>query len=88
MTKKGPVVQEEFYVKLMRPVFQIAVVAIKAETAKEAASIALEQARDLEETKWSGRFDPKHYAYDVQDVIDPLEEHGESPTAKRRRLQN
>ncbi len=58
-----------FYVRLMRPVFQTAVLAIEANTEEDAALIALHRAPRIDERSWTGRFDRRYYTYDVQTLV-------------------
>lgn len=69
MSKKRTRSQRSFYVRLMRPVFQTAILAINASTEQQAASIALRRASGIDEKDWIGRFDRRFYAYDVQTLV-------------------
>jgi hypothetical protein len=53
-------------VRLVRPVFQVAVIDIEAVDDEEAMLEALSQAETITEKEWVGEFDPDNYFYDVQ----------------------
>jgi len=59
-----------YYIKLMRPAFQAAILTVRARSEKEAVSIALKRAPRVDDAEWIGRFDGELYAYDVQDVYE------------------
>jgi hypothetical protein len=65
--------QRKFLVRLVRPVFQVAVVEVEAENEEMAEAAALTQAESIEDEHWVGTFDPGSYGCDAQYVI-PAEE--------------
>ncbi len=60
----------KFYVRLTRPVFQVAVLEVEAGDHEEAVAIALNNAENIEDIDWIGEFDPESYTYDTQYVIE------------------
>ncbi len=67
------------WIKLARPVIQTAWFEVDAGTEEAAVAAAVEQARRLPETGWTGAFDEQDYSYDVQEV-----EAGDAPLAFER----
>jgi len=65
---------KRYRVRLVRPVFQVAVVEVEANDENDAMLDALHQADTIPEEVWSGNFDQANYGYDAQYV----EEAGES----------
>lgn len=65
---------KQYRVRLVRPVFQVAVVEVEASDENDAMLDALHQADTVPEELWSGNFDQANYGYDAQYV----EETGES----------
>lgn len=65
--------RKRYRVRLVRPVFEVAVVDVEAENEEIAAAAALNHAESIGEEHWIGRFDPDSYACDAQYVI-PVEE--------------
>jgi hypothetical protein len=59
---------KRYRVRLVRPVFQVAVVDVEAAGEAEAMLEALSQAETIPEKDWVGEFDPDSYFYDVQYV--------------------
>src|SRR5215469_3767888 len=79
---KGPR-QSTFVVKLMRPIFQTAVVLIEAPDEARAVKRAFRTARDLSEDDWEGGFDQKNYTIVLQHVLDAadaIDERGLAPS--------
>lgn len=56
----------KYFVSLVRPVFERAVVEIEAQSLVEAQEKALEAAGDLPDTSWKGAFDPSGYAFHIE----------------------
>jgi hypothetical protein len=70
---------DTFAIKLMRPIFQTAVVLVEAANETQAIARAFRMARGLPEDEWEGRFDPRIYAIALQHVVnatDAIEERG------------
>jgi hypothetical protein len=65
--------QKKFLVRLVRPVFEVAVVEVKAENEEMAKAAALIQAKSIEDKHWVGTFDPGSYDCEAQYVV-PAEE--------------
>jgi hypothetical protein len=65
--------QRKFLVRLVRPVFEVAVVEVEAMNEEMAEAAALIQAQSIEDEHWVGAFDPGSYGCDAQYVI-PAEE--------------
>ena len=65
--------QRKFLVRLVRPVFEVAVVEVEAENEEMAEAAALNHAQSIEDVHWVGTFDPRSYGCDAQYVI-PVEE--------------
>ena len=68
-----------FVVKIMRPIFQTAVVLIEASDEKQAVARAFRLARRLREDEWEGGFDRQNYGISLQHVLnvtDALHERG------------
>jgi hypothetical protein len=61
---------KRYRVRLVRPVFQVAVVEVEATDEDVAMLEALGQAMTITENEWVGEFDPDNYFYDVQYVED------------------
>jgi hypothetical protein len=61
--------QRKFLVRLVRPVFEVAVVEVEAENEAMAEAVALSQAEAIEDEHWVGTFDPGSYGCDAQYVI-------------------
>lgn len=61
-------ITKRYLVRLVRPVFQVAVVEVEANNENDAMLDALHQADTVPEEVWSGRFDPSNYGYDTQYV--------------------
>lgn len=61
--------RRKFRVRLVRPVFEVAVVDVEAENEEMAAAAALNHADSIGEEHWIGRYDPDSYGCDVQYVI-------------------
>lgn len=57
-----------YRVRLVRPIFQVAVVEVEASDEHEAVLDALHQADTIPEEAWSGGFDPSSYGYDAHFV--------------------
>ena len=70
MVTEKSATKRPFRVKLMRPVFQIADLTVEARTTSDAVALAMDQADGLADRNWAGAFDPSHYTYEVQEVID------------------
>lgn len=62
-----------YRVRLVRPIFQAAVVEVEASDEEQAILEALSQAETISEKNWSGSFDPDSYFYDAQFVEDAEE---------------
>jgi hypothetical protein len=75
--------RHNFLVKLMRPIFQTAVVSVQAETEAEAVTAARVHAMRLREKAWLGAFDGISYAYDVQVVLNTDELREAHPEAEQ-----
>jgi hypothetical protein len=74
---------DTFVVKLMRPIFQTAVVLIEASDEAQAVKRAFRMARRLPEDDWEGDFDRRNYTVDLQHVLNAtkaIEERGLSPS--------
>src|SRR5690349_6775878 len=56
---------KQYRVRLVRPVFEIAVVEVEATSEEEAVLEALCQAETVPENAWEGKFDPESYFYDA-----------------------
>jgi hypothetical protein len=76
--KKNPA-KRTFRVKMMRPLFQIAVIEVDALEARDAVAAALDKADMLPDTSWCGIFDAASYTYDVQDVVEVGKSSGKAP---------
>jgi hypothetical protein len=61
--------RRRYLVRLIRPVFEVAVVEVEAEDEETAAVAALHSANSIGEEHWAGRFDADNYACDAQYVI-------------------
>ena len=69
---------KKYRVRLVRPVFEIAVVEVQALNEEDAVLEALCQAESVPEEAWNGEFDPESYFYDVhyvQEVSPEKEDH-------------
>lgn len=64
---------KRYRVRLVRPVFQFAVVEVEAIDENEAMLDALHQAVTIPESAWSGNFDQANYGYDAQYVEEVVE---------------
>lgn len=64
---------KRYLVRLVRPVFQVAVVEVEASDENEAMFDALLQADTVPEELWSGDFDLTSYGYDAQYVEEVTE---------------
>lgn len=62
-----------YRVRLVRPVFQVAVVEVEASDEEQAMLEALGQAESISENNWTGSFDSDSYFYDAQFVEDAEE---------------
>ena len=67
---------KRYLVRLVRPVFQVAVVEVEANDENEAMFDALHQADTVPEELWFGDFDQANYGYDAQ-YVEEAEESGE-----------
>jgi hypothetical protein len=74
---------KRYRVRIVRPVFQTAVVDVIASDEAEAMFEALCQAETVAEKEWVGEFDPDCYFYDVQ-FIHETEHAGEDPISNDR----
>jgi hypothetical protein len=63
-----PMSTRRYRVRLVRPLFQVAVVDVEAADEEVAMLEALSQAGTITEKEWVGEFDPDGYFYDVQYV--------------------
>lgn len=61
--------KKQYRVRLVRPVFEVAVVEVEAENEEVAAVAALCNADSIGDEHWVGKFDPGSYACDAQYVI-------------------
>lgn len=68
---------KRYLVRLVRPLFQVAVVELEAADENEAMLDALHQADTIPEEVWSGNFDPASYGYDTQYVEEVGEPDGD-----------
>jgi hypothetical protein len=59
---------KKYRVRLMRPIFQIAVVEVEANCEDDAILEAIIQADTVPEQAWSGEFDPESYFYDAHSI--------------------
>lgn len=59
---------KNYHVRVVRTVFQVAVLDVKATCSEEAISSALSQAASIPDEKWTGGFDPDSYFYETQYV--------------------
>jgi hypothetical protein len=57
---------KKYRVRLIRPVFQVAVVDVDASGETEAMFEAVCRAETIPEKEWAGEFDPENYFYDIQ----------------------
>ena len=64
---------KKYRVRLVRPVFQVAIVEVDAANQDDAIFEAILQADLVPENSWSGRFDPESYFYDVHYVQEMTE---------------
>lgn len=64
---------KRYRVRLVRPVFQVAVVEVEASDEYGAMLDALHQADTVPEELWSGNFDQANYSYDAQYVEEASE---------------
>ena len=71
----------KFRVRLVRPVFQTALVEVEATDEDDAIFEALVRAEAVPEQAWQGRFDPDSYYYDVHYVEEEPETDDEYPEA-------
>jgi len=60
--------QETYLVRVVRPVFQVAYVEVEASDEYQAADLAAQQAGELPEQEWKGRFNPEHYRIEAHCV--------------------
>jgi hypothetical protein len=71
---------DHYWVKIVRPVFQTALIEVSAKSAEEAAMVAIKKAEGLRATSWTGQFDPERYTCDIQAVLPSTDrEPNESP---------
>lgn len=56
--------QQKFLVRLVRPVFQVAYLEVEAEDEYEAVDLAEDQAGEIPEENWKGRFNPELYRFE------------------------
>jgi hypothetical protein len=61
--------RRSYLVRLVRPVFEVAVVKVEAENEEMATAAALHSAESIGDEHWVGRFDADSYACDAQYVI-------------------
>lgn len=61
--------KKQYRVRLVRPVFEVAVVEVEAENEEVAAVVALCNADSIGDEHWVGKYDPGSYACDAQYVI-------------------
>lgn len=61
--------QRKFLVRLVRPVFEVAVVEVEAESEEMAEAVALSQSAAIEDKHWIGAFDPGSYSCEAQYVV-------------------
>jgi hypothetical protein len=61
--------RRSYLVRLVRPVFEVAVVEVEAEDEQMAAVAALHSAESIGDVHWVGKFDADSYACDAQYVI-------------------
>lgn len=61
---------KQYRVRLVRPIFQAAIVEVEASDEEQAMLEALGQAESISEKDWQGAFDPGSYFYDAQFVED------------------
>lgn len=61
--------QRKFLVRLVRPVFEVAVVEVEAESEEMAEVVALSQSAVLEDKHWIGAFEPGSYSCEAQYVV-------------------
>lgn len=54
----------KFLVRVVRPVFESAVIEVEGVNEREAAGRAISNAYAIPKEKWRGRFDPENYFYD------------------------
>jgi len=59
---------KSYRVRLVRPVFQMVVVAVDATSEDDAVLEAVIRADTVPESAWSGEFDPDSYFYDVHSI--------------------
>lgn len=74
---------DTFAIKLMRPIFQTAVVLVEATDEAQAVKRAFRTARGLSEDDWEGGFERRNYVIALQNVLnatDAIEERGLSPS--------
>lgn len=64
---------KRYLVRLVRPVFQVAVVEVEANDENDAMLDALHQADSVPDELWSGNFDQANYGYDAQYVEEVAE---------------
>ena len=65
--------RHRFAIKLMRPIFQTAVITVNAVSEERAVRLAFRKAARLKEEEWVGSFDARKYRYDLQNVLDATE---------------
>ena len=65
--------RHRFAIKLMRPIFQTAVITVDAASEEHAVRLAFRKASRLKEEEWVGSFDARKYRYDLQNVLDATE---------------
>lgn len=63
----------KYYVKLVRMVVQAADFEVDAADEEEAVRKAAEEAVETGDEKWTGKFDPDEYSYDIQVLLGPDE---------------
>ena len=65
--------QRRFVIKVMRPIFQTAVITVDAVNEERAVRLAFGKAARLKEEEWVGSFDACKYRYDLQHILDATE---------------
>lgn len=69
----------KYFVRLVRPVFQEALVEVEAGSDAEAAELALDLAEGLADRDWRGFFDPSAYSHHIARVASKDDLDGDSP---------
>ena len=67
---KKAVQENEFLVQVVRPVFEMATIRVRAGSEEEAHLLAIEQATELPANAWSNTFSSEDYTYDCVTVLE------------------